>query len=208
MEIELKFKLENNIDIDGIFNDFRIFEISDLESEEKISMCASYFDTQDKRLSREGMAFRVRAENERLVATLKWNDSSEEGLHIREEINIPLEDKKYLSKPSLEIFSQSNMYETLKNVIGSSVLVLMMQMDFIRRAVRLDNGNSIFELSVDKGVIRRGNKTKPISELEIELFSGTREELDELGEYLSKKFELSPEKHSKFRQGLDIIDEE
>jgi len=81
-----------------------------------------------------------------------------------------------------------------------------MEMSFVRRAVRLDTGTGIFELSVDNGNISCRDKTKQINELEIELFSGSNDELKELGEYISNKFKISPENHSKFKQGLDLVD--
>ena len=70
--------------------------------------------------------------------------------------------------------------------------------------VAISNNGSI--LSVDNGNISCRGKTKQINELEIELFSGSNDELKELGEYISNKFKISPENHSKFKQGLDLVD--
>ena len=99
-----------------------------------------------------------------------------------------------------------DIYEKLESAVLGKELVLMMEMSFVRRAVRLDTGTGIFELSVDNGNISCRGKTKQINELEIELFSGSNDELKELGEYISNKFKISPENHSKFKQGLDLVD--
>ena len=206
MEIELKYKLNEASDADAIFDDIRILDIADAGSEKHIKMHAVYFDTKDGNLSSKGMVFRVREEGEKLMATLKWDGVSIDGLHVREEINVPINDRVYLQKPDIKVFSESDIFEELESIVDGKELVLMMEMNFVRRAVRLDNGVGIFELSVDIGNISCEGKTKQINELEIELFSGSNEELKELGEYISNKFRISPENHSKFRQGLDLVD--
>lgn len=206
MEIELKYKLNEASDADAIFADVRILDMADAGSEKHIKMHAVYFDTKDGNLSSKGMVFRVREEGEKLMATLKWDGVSIDGLHVREEINVPLNDRVYLQKPDIKVFSESDIFEELESIVDGKELVLMMEMNFVRRAVRLDNGVGIFELSVDIGNICCEGKTKQINELEIELFSGSNEELKDLGEYISNKFKISPENHSKFRQGLDLVD--
>ena len=44
-----------------------------------------------------------------------------------------------------------------------------------------------------------------ISEVEIELFSGEKEELLELGERLQNKYQLETEEISKYARGIEII---
>ena len=83
MEIELKYRIEDETVIDTIFQDPYIEMIKDKQTEETIKMYAIYFDTEDRRLLKEGIAFRIRREGCSLQATLKWNGSSEEGMHRR-----------------------------------------------------------------------------------------------------------------------------
>ena len=94
MEIELKYLIEDKAVIDQIFADPYLSSIKDEKTEEKMEMHAVYFDTEDRRLYREGIAFRVRKEGTRIVGTLKWNGSSEDGMHKREEINVPVSDEE------------------------------------------------------------------------------------------------------------------
>ena len=89
MEIELKYSLGDPKNAERLFTDEEILAVTDEGSDETVHMHAVYFDTEDKRLSREGMVFRVRCEDRKLVGTLKWNGHSESGMHEREEINIP-----------------------------------------------------------------------------------------------------------------------
>lgn len=206
MEIELKYRLNDASEAEAIFSDARIFAMTDPGSEKTIKMHAAYFDTEDASLSSKGIVFRVREEGDKLMATLKWDGVSIDGLHSREEINVPLSDRGHFDNPNICVFSESDIYEKLESAVLGKELVLMMEMNFVRRAVRLDTGTGIFELSVDNGNISCRGKTKQINELEIELFSGSNDELKELGEYISNKFKISPENHSKFKQGLDLVD--
>ncbi|MBR1990141.1 MAG: inorganic triphosphatase, partial [Firmicutes bacterium] len=71
--------------------------------------------------------------------------------------------------------------------------------------VRIDTGKSISELSVDKGEVRAGEKSAPILELEIELFSGEEADMAVIGETLAEKYGLQASNISKFKRGLDLI---
>lgn len=206
MEIELKYTIEDAEAVKKIFADPYIEMIKDKQTEEDIDMHAVYFDTEDKRLYREGIAFRVRKEGEMLQATLKWNGSSEGGMHKREEINVPVDDEAKLHTPDVDIFEQSEMCEVMKKIVGGRTLVPMMDVNFIRHQVRIDTGKSISELSIDKGEVKCGGKSAPILELEIELFSGDEEDMKSLGAELAEKFGLKAENTSKFKRGLDLMD--
>lgn len=205
MEIELKYLIDKDEVIEEIFQDPYLSKIKDKNSDEEIEMHAVYFDTEDRRLYREGMAFRVRKEGNKLVATLKWNGSSEEGMHKREEINVPVDDEEKLKTPDIHIFDQSEMCQILGHIVGKRTLIPLMDIYFKRRQMRLDTGKSISELSVDRGQIVCNGKVAPISELEIELYSGEEEDMKALGSDMAEKYGLVPENTSKFKRGLDLI---
>ncbi len=205
MEIELKYQVDNAEKIEQIFSDPYLESIKDKETEEEIEMHAVYFDTEDRRLYREGIVFRVRKEGRRLTATLKWNGSSEEGMHKREEINVPVRDEEKLVKPDIQIFDQSEMCQVLTDLVGKRTLIPMMDVYFSRRQVRVDTGRSISEVSLDRGRIECGGKTAPVSELEIELYSGEEEDMMALGRHISEKYGLTAENKSKYKRGLDLI---
>lgn len=205
MEIELKYLINNDEIMEQIFQDPYLSKIKDKNSEEEIEMHAVYFDTEDRRLYREGIAFRVRKEGSKLVATLKWNGSSEEGMHKREEINVPVDDEEKLKTPDIHIFDQSEMCEVLSKVVGPRTLIPLMDIYFKRRQMRLDTGKSICELSVDKGQIVCNGKTAPILEMEIELYSGEENDMKMLGDEVADKYKLTAENTSKFKRGLKLM---
>ncbi len=206
MEIELKYRMEDESVMDRIFQDSYIEMIKDKQTEASIDMYAVYFDTEDRRLLKEGIAFRIRREGCSLQATLKWNGSSEDGMHKREELNITVDDPEKLHAPDIDIFSQSDMGDALLEIVGAEPLVPLMEVDSVRHQVRIDTGKSISELSVDKGEVRVGEKSAPILEMEIELFSGEEADMMQLGESLAEKYGLQASNISKFKRGLDLMD--
>ncbi len=205
MEIELKYRIEDEAVIEAIFQDPYIEMIKDKQTEESIDMYAVYFDTADHRLLAEGIAFRIRREGCSLQATLKWNGSEEGGMHKREELNIAVDDPEKLHEPDIDIFSQSDMGDALLDIVGSEPLVPLMEVDSVRHQVRIDTGKSISELSIDKGEVRVGEKSSEILEMEIELFSGEEADMIALGDSLAEKFGLKASNISKFKRGLDLM---
>ncbi|HKM28528.1 MAG TPA: CYTH domain-containing protein [Anaerovoracaceae bacterium] len=205
MEIELKYAVNDPLSSTKIFSDDYLNQIKDSDSEEQITMRAVYFDTKEKDLQNEKIAFRIRQENERIVATIKWNGSAEDGMHIREELNVPVTDTAYLKDPTVEIFNQSPMEDILKSVVGDKKLEPLMEISFIRRQMRIDTGKSISVISLDDGEIRAGSKTMPLRELEIELYSGSQEDMTVMGNKLAEKYNLEPENESKYKRGLELL---
>lgn len=207
MEIELKYHIDDEKQAEAIFTDPEILEITDEKSDETIIMKAAYFDTEERRLSREGMTFRVRREGERIVGTLKWNGKSDNGMHVREEVNVPVTDENKLLSPDIEIFKKTPIYDELRQLIGKRELFKVIGVDVVRRQVRVDTGASICEISYDSGKVYAGNKEGIISEMEIELYSGDREDMEKLGNRISEKYNIRQENRSKFRQGLELMEE-
>lgn len=207
MEVELKYAVPDKETMEKIWDDEYVSEIEEEGSRASILMKAAYFDTEDYILSKNDIAFRVRMEDSKFVASLKWNDKDQSirGLHMREEINVPVNDDAIFLSPKPDIFKESAEGRDLLEVVGDSPLVNILEMTFVRKKVRLDNGNCICELSLDEGKIVTDKGTEPISELEIELFSGDQDELMEIGKIISEKYNLQPETINKYARGLRLV---
>ena len=204
MEIELKYLLTEAIAKDRVLEDKHLQEIQDPDSEETIHMRAIYFDTADNSLRGKEMAFRVREENDRRVATLKWGGSADGGLHVRGELNVPVDDD-FAKAPRMDIFQGSEIYEEIARTVGDQKLLPVMEMEYTRRQMRVDTGRSISVVSMDDGVIRTAKGEAPIAELEIELYSGDQEDMLLLGEELAATYNLLPCDTSKFQKGLALL---
>lgn len=201
MEIELKYLVDEEKLAKKIFEDKEILKFKDEGSEKVIPMHAIYFDTEDEDMSKKLMAMRIRLEGNSYVATLKWSGGSEDGLHRREEINVPIRDKNLIANPSIDIFRQWGIFQEIEKLTCGKELVPIMEMKFDRREIRLDTGKSISILSYDLGEIRANSKVMPISEVELELFHGDERDFRELGRKISEKYLLKAEDISKFQRG-------
>ena len=184
MEIELKYLVEDSFARERIFDDRHLLALTDENGLETIPMKAVYLDTEDRQLLKQEIAFRVRFEDERLVATLKWGGGVENGLHTRGELNVTV-DEAFLSAPSLDIFRGSTVYEEVGPLLEGKPLLPVMEMEFVRKQMHIDTGKSISMLSYDEGEIRTTCGNAPISELEIELYSGDQEDMIALGSELA-----------------------
>lgn len=204
MEIELKYLLRDPEEIDRIFGDPAIQRMKD--ETEVLPMHAVYFDTEDRKLARERIAFRVRKEGDRHIATLKWSQEQREAgeLYRREELNVPVYDEEMIRAPRVSLFDTSPMEDRLKQLTGDAPLKPLLEMNFVRRQTRIDTGDSISELSIDRGDILAGGKTAPILELELELLSGSEDDVVNLGSRLAEKYDLVPGGKSKFERGMDL----
>jgi len=207
MEIEMKFSIKDKAMAEAIWDDAYLKEIEDHDSRETVFMKSAYFDTEDNILSKKDIAFRVRMEGNRVVASLKWNGSSEDGLHIREEINVPVDDMACFIQPSPGIFKESEPGRAMMELIGDKSLQSMLEIHFLRRRLRVDTGKSIIELAIDTGDIITSNGSQPICELEIELFSGDKEDVISIGKALAERYGLTPLNQSKYARGLKLIAE-
>ena len=203
MEIELKYNIPDSETADLIWENelFRDFEEED--SREVLNIDARYFDTDDFDLARNEIAYRVRREGDHLVAALKWKGHTEDGLHVREEINVPVEN----DRPDLDVFRESSVGAEAHEFAENIDLKCILHTTCIRRRFRIDTGTGLFEFSVDSGEIVTDYGVQPINEVEIELFTGETEELLEIGKKLQEKYGLTEENNSKYYRGILMIKE-
>ena len=201
MEIELKYKIPAMAIAEDIWKDDIFSDIEEDGSREELYLDAKYFDTSRCDLAKNEIAYRVRTEGERIVAALKWKGHSEGGLHTREEINVPVMD----DEPDISVFHESEIGRQLAEIVGDETLECFMETKFNRRRFRIDTGTSIFEVSVDVGKIVTKYGESPISEVEIELFSGETKEMIGIGRKLRDQYDLEAENESKYARGIELI---
>ncbi|MDR1067780.1 MAG: CYTH domain-containing protein [Clostridiales Family XIII bacterium] len=208
IEIELKYKIASREQMDMIWSDDLFESIEEKDSRGRLSIKAAYFDTEDMLLAQNRVAFRIRKEGDRVVGTLKCKDRAidQEGLYMREEINVPVANDACFLAPDLTIFKQSEEGREVLELVGAQRLENKFETVFTRRKFRIDTGDSIMEISLDDGEIIADDAHAPISELEIELYSGTKEDLFDIGERVVRKFGLEPEARSKYARGLALLE--
>ena len=205
MEIEMKYGIGDKETAEYIWDDEYLLSIEEADTREKVMMKAAYFDTEDLILSRNDIALRVRMEGARIVATLKWRGKNEGGLHTREEINVPVTDEACFIAPDPQLFKESEIGQEEIALIGFKKLHSILETNFLRSRFRIDSGDGIMEVSIDRGEIVTDKGTEPICELEIELFSGEQNALELVTHKVAEKYGLQPETRSKYARGLALL---
>jgi len=165
-------------------------------------MHALYFDTKDRGLQRAGIAYRLRLEGERWVATLKLAGRASGGLHQRPEWNVQVEG----AQADLGVFEDPELVEILRPYHGQP-LIPVMETVFERRercVTDATRGERLL-LAADRGEIRAGERRLPILELELELLDGSIAFLLERGADLCASLPLCPESASKFQRGVELL---
>ncbi len=204
MEIELKYKVPDMAGANAILRDEYLMSIEEEDSRACTKMDSTYFDTEDFVLAKNDVALRVRNEGEeKLVATIKWRGFAKDGLHTREEINIPVGDGQ--AAPDLDIFKETEIGQELEMLVSGKRLLPIIDVKFVRRHFRVDTGDCICEIALDEGSVITERGEESICELEIELFSGLQDEVIKIGQTLEEKYGLQKENSSKFAKGLTLL---
>ncbi len=204
MEIELKYTIGNRDKADRIWNDPYLKKLEEADSRHQGHFNGRYFDTEDLVLQKNDIAYRVRQEGTKVVASLKWNGETNGALHCREELNVNLGNDADTS-PVPSVFSESEVGQKMLTLIGDKPLVCIMEVNVLRRHMRVDTGKSLVEISIDHGEIITRKGTEPICEVELELFGGEEKGLLELGDHLAQEYDLEMGTASKFARGLRLL---
>lgn len=203
METEFKYNLEDTSIFDSIVETAGARNLR-LEDVEVIDMHAAYFDTEDFDFRKRGIAYRIRQEDDRCTATIKWDVNVKEGLHRREEFNIVVNDERFVLNPNIDIFVSSDAYDVLLDAAGDKPLKPTISMDYQRKQFKVDTGRSISCISLDEGVIHHiDGHTIPISELEIEWYYGAEEDFMDLAYMIQSKYGLVSEDRSKLQRAFE-----
>lgn len=205
METEFKYKLNDESIFEKLVEDSDIIQ-NGRDNVETINMKAYYFDTPENDFRNRGIAYRIRHENDRITATIKWDIEDadiKDGLHIREEFNLVVTDEFFAENPDIGLFKSSDAYEVLYNASAEKKLIKTIGMEYIRKQIKVDTGKSISCVSVDKGIIHHENgKDVPVLELEIEWFYGDEEDFKNLASKIQDKYNLEVENISKLQRAF------
>ena len=202
METEFKFNVKDPSVFDSIVENAEINKIG-LEAVETIDMHASYFDTPENDFRKRGIAYRIRQENERITATIKWDVNVSDGLHRREEFNLVVNDERFAENPDIDLFVSSEAYDVLYEAACNKKLVKVVTMDYTRRQFKVDTGKSISCISIDEGTLHHVDGTEiPVCELEVEWYYGDEKDFINLANLIQEKYELENEDRSKLQRAI------
>ncbi|MBR0374087.1 MAG: CYTH domain-containing protein [Mogibacterium sp.] len=202
METEFKYRIDDIRLIHEIINDPLLDHFINRSQIEEIEMHAVYFDTEEQDLRRAGIAYRIRRENDRITATIKWAGNVENGLHSREEFNLVINDEAFADNPNIDVFESSDAYDVLFQAAGHKPLVKTVEMDFTRQMVKVDTGLSISALSFDVGTVAGRERKSDIMEMELEWYHGNEEDFRDVALSIADKYGLEAENASKLQRGF------
>lgn len=158
----------------------------------------TYFDTPDFELRRREMALRLRRVGRRWVQTLKAGRSGAGGLHAREEWEVER------AGPTLDLgVLAGTPLETADDLAGRLAEVFTVEMRRTTWDVEVSPGNRV-EVALDSGEVRRGERSEPVSEVEIESVSGDPLAVFELAERLVEPSGMRPSSITKAQRGYRL----
>ena len=166
---------------------------------------ATYFDSIDFRLQKDGVALRVRRIGRRFIQTLKGPPQSGAGLHTRAEHEWPLAS----GEPDLAPVASTPWKKLVTKAAQGGGLVPICATEYERRSVELAFPDGTKgELCLDRGEIRavRGERVRraPIAEVEIELKGGNAANLFRLAIALAADLPVGVMAQSKAERGFAL----
>ncbi len=195
LEKELKYTISSKEIVDRI--------VADFDQLCPVVMQASYYDTKEYLLRDNKIAFRIRKEGEKSVATMKIGGSAEAGFHKREEINIDASGMA-LDSPDLTPFLENATFAATGLSPKGLKLFAFMKTDFIRRCAEISYGGSHFEMAIDIGKVMAGDRYEEIMEMELELLEGAEDSMVAFGEIQKEKYGLVMENKTKYSRGMNL----
>ena len=185
-EIELKFLCES-ADLAAVLAAAPVGE-----TYEK-TLVSTYFDTPQGDLRQARISLRIREGGAKRVQTLKRGDG-----FAREEHEKPIEGEGL----DLTLGALKDALPAAKRATLSPIFTVRV----VRRQRTFEYGGATIEMAVDEGEVQAGERTRRISEVELELKAGDCDPMFDLARELSKTAPLYLSFDGKASQGQGLID--
>lgn len=156
-----------------------------------------YYDTPERALRRAGLSLRVRQSGTRFVQTVK-TDAADDPLRRGEwEASVPsLAPDLALALPFIP--------EKLRSHLGAQPLEAIFTADIHRHTRIVDLPSGTVEIAFDRGELTAGGRSLPVSEIELELKSGSASTIYEIALRLAEHGAVKPSIRSKSARGFDL----
>jgi inorganic triphosphatase YgiF len=156
-----------------------------------------YYDTRERTLWRNGLSLRVRQRGARFLQTVKAEFGDDPLWRGEWEASVPsIAPDVTLAIPFIPAKLRSNLESyQLEPVFTADIRRH-------RRIIELPSGT--VEVAFDEGVLKSGHRSMPVSEIELELKSGSASTIYELALRLADYGSLRPSIRSKAARGFDL----
>ncbi|HET9246381.1 MAG TPA: CYTH domain-containing protein, partial [Xanthobacteraceae bacterium] len=158
-----------------------------------------YFDTDNRKLQKKGLMLRVRRVGDRYLQTIKSAGHSNpfERDEWESEIDGAMPDLRLAHGTALEPLLSRKFCRQLKPIFETRVR---------RKTYPLTDGSSDIALTLDKGEIDTGDRSKPLCEIELELKRGDEAELFEVARELTHALAAQLALKSKSERGYELLE--
>ncbi|QIO33150.1 CYTH and CHAD domain-containing protein [Bradyrhizobium sp. 1(2017)] len=157
-----------------------------------------YYDTPKRTLRRNGLSLRVRQSGARFVQTVK-TDAADDPLRRGEwEASVPsLAPDLALAMPFIP--------EELRGDLEAQPLEAVFTADIHRHARIVDLPSGTVEVAFDHGELTAGDRSLPVSEIELELKGGSASTIYEIALRLAEHGAVRPTIRTKSARGFDLV---
>jgi inorganic triphosphatase YgiF len=173
-------------------------------SRERQTLAAIYLDTEDRRLARAGMAWRLRREGGRWIQTLKARGSS---ALERFEHEVLRTGPSHDAAAHAGTAPGEKLIKILRDAREDGLEVGVRFETKVRRtARRVRTRGAVVEIAFDEGRLLSGQSSMRVREIEFELISGSATAMLGLAERWRKRFDLVYDPRSKAERGNRLAD--
>lgn len=194
-ELELKLRVDGDRLAD--FNDAPLIAASAQRQGARTHLKAVYYDTPERVLWRNGLSFRVRQSGARFQQTVKAEVTDDPLRRGEWESAVPsMAPDVALAMPFIPA--------KLRSDLASRPLEAVFISDIHRHQRVIDLPSGTVEVAFDRGVLTSGDRSMPVSEIELELKRGSASAVYELAFRLAEHGPVRPSIRSKAARGFDL----
>ncbi|OAF06224.1 hypothetical protein AYJ54_20345 [Bradyrhizobium centrolobii] len=194
---EIELKLLVDADRMAHFNAAPIIAANARNKGSRKHLKSVYYDTPERTLRRGGLSLRVRQSGARFVQTVK-TDAADDPLRRGEwEASVPS------MAPDLAL-AMPFVPAKLRDDLETQPLEAVFTADIRRHARIVDLPSGTVEVAFDQGVLKAGDRSMPVSEIELELKSGSAGTIYEIALRLAEHGSLKPSIRTKSARGFDL----
>ena len=197
LDSELELKLLVDYDRLSDFNDAPIIATSARNKGTRKHLKAVYYDTPERTLWRNGLSLRVRQSGARFVQTVKAEFGSDPLRRGEWEASVPsIAPDVALAMPFIPAKLRAN--------LECQQLEAVFSADIHRSQRIIDLPSGTVEVAFDHGLLKSGDRSMPVSEIELELKGGSPSAIYELAHRFAEHGSLRPSIRSKAARGFDL----
>ena len=156
-----------------------------------------YYDTPKRTLWRNGLTLRVRHSGTRYTQTVKAELEDDPFRRGEWEAHVP-------SMAADVALAMPFIPEKLRADLGTQGLEAIFTTDIRRHQRIVDLPSGTIEVAFDNGVLKAGERSMPVSEIELELKGGSIDAIYELAQRLAEHGQVRPSIRSKSARGFDL----